>query len=401
MNIVVTSPIFPPDIGGPSTYVPSLASWLAARGHAVTVVAFCSDPAPSGWPFRVVSVPRLWMPLRYALDFLQTWRAAQGVDVVYINEHLALHVALAARLRGVPSVIRTYVDGTWEITHRLGWHADTIDDYQLKAYDWRIRLLRRLQRAWWGWARRLIVPSRFIQRLVEDHGVPSQKIELIPNAYHGPLTYEPTREQCRARLSLSADRVVLLSICRLMIWKGVDGLIRALARFPASHHLYVAGDGDELQRWTALARELGLADRVHFLGNVPHAEVMAWIRAADMFLLNSNYEGLSHTLLEVMWLGLPAAVSAAGGNVELVEDRVTGRSFVPQDVDAIVDAIREMTGDPAAARRYADRSRAKVKAGFAREAIFERTERLLLQVAGLPVPATPEPISGPAAAPTR
>jgi len=401
MKIVITSPIFPPDLGGPSTYVPSLASWLAARGHQVTVVAFCSDPAPHGWPFRVVAVPRAWMPLRYLHDFLETFRAARGADVVYVNEHLALHVVLAARLRGVPSVIRTYVDGTWEITHRLGWHDDTIDDYQLKSYDWRIRLLRQLQRTWWGWARRLIVPSRFIQRLVESHGVPPQKIELIHNAYHGPLAYEPTRKQCRARLSLPADRVVLLSICRLMIWKGVDGLIRALARFPASHHLYVAGDGDELQRWTALAAGLQLSDRVHFLGNVPHAEVMAWIRASDMFLLNSNYEGLSHTLLEVMWLGLPAAVSAAGGNVELIEDRVNGRSFVPQDVDVIADAIREMTTDPAAARRYAERSRAKVQAGFAREAIFGRTERLLLEVAGLPAPAAQEPLPGATAAPAH
>lgn len=382
MNIVITSPIFPPDLGGPSTYVPSIASWLVARGHAVTVVAFCSDPAPAGWPFRVVAVERCWMPLRYWRDFVQTWRAARGADVVYINEHLALHVAFAARLRGVPSVIRTYVDGTWEITHRLGWHDDTIDDYQLKDYDWRFTLLRRLQRTWWGWVRRIIVPSDFIRRLVEGHGVPPQKIERVYNAYHGPEDFAPTRAECRAALGLPQDQVVLLSICRLMVWKGVDGLIRALARLPESHHLWVCGDGDELDNWTRLAQELGVASRVHFQGNVPHARVMQWIRAADCFLLNSNYEGLSHTLLEVMWLGLPAAVSAAGGNVELIEDRVNGRSFRPQDVDAIEDSIREITGDAARAAHYAALSARKVREGFSREAIFTRTEALLAQAAG-------------------
>ena len=397
MNIVITSPIFPPDLGGPSTYVPSIAGWLAARGHSVTVVAFCSDPAPKGWPFRVVSVPRVWMPLRYARDFLETWRAAKGADVVYINEHLALHVAFAARLRGVPTVIRTYVDGTWEITHRMGWHRDTIVDYQQKEYDWRVALLRRLQRTWWGWVRRIIVPSQFIQRLVEGHGVPPQKIELIHNAYHGPPSFAATRAACRERLGLPSERVVLLSICRLMVWKGVDGLIRTLARLPASHHLHVLGDGDELEAWTALAAELGLQDRVHFVGNVPHAEVMAWIRAADVFLLNSNYEGLSHTLLEVMWLECPAAVSAAGGNVELVEDRVNGRSFRPHDLDAIEDAVREITGQPETAARYARLSREKVLAGFSREAIFERTERLLCQVAGRAAPAH-EPAARPSPA---
>jgi glycosyltransferase involved in cell wall biosynthesis len=391
VNIVITSPIFPPDLGGPATYVPSAASWLAARGHSVTVVAFCSDPAPAGWSFRVVSVARNWMPLRYLRDTLEVWRAAKGADVVYVNEHLALHVVFAARLRGVPVVIRTYVDGTWEITHRMGWHEDTIVDYQSRHYGWRVELLRGLQRTWWRWARRIIVPSEFIFGLVEAHGVPPQKLELIHNAYHGPAEFAESRAESRAGLGVPPERVVLLSICRLMVWKGVDGLIRALARLPESHHLHVCGDGDELEAWTRLAAELGVGSRVHFEGNVPHAQVMRWIRAADCFLLNSTYEGLSHTLLEVMWLGCPAAVSTAGGNVELITDRVNGRSFAPGDVDAIEASIREITGSPEVAGRYAELSRRKVREGFSRQAIFERTEQLLFSAAGrephVPAPA--------------
>ncbi|MGQ0552323.1 MAG: glycosyltransferase family 4 protein [Planctomycetota bacterium] len=389
MKILITSPIFPPDLGGPATYVPSIATALVASGHQVTVVAFCSDPQPRGWPFRVVSIPRRWMPLRYLHDFWAVWREAGHHDLVYINEHLALHVALAARLRGRPSVVRTYVDGTWEISHRLGWHQDTITDYQSRDYGWRVTLLRRLQRAWWGWVRRIIVPSQFIQGLVEGHGVPSQKIELIYNAYHGPTDFQVTRAESRHALGLPAERTVLLAICRLMIWKGVDGLIRALRDLPASHHLYVAGDGEELEPWTELAQKLGLAERVHFLGNLPHAEVMSWIRAADVFLLNSSYEGLSHTLLEVMWLGLPAAVSSVGGNPELIENGVNGRSFGFQDVAGIVDSVREIVGDPQRAATYAERSRLKVQA-FAKDGIFGRTEQLFAEVLGLvPSPSPP------------
>ena len=382
MRILITSPIFPPDLGGPATYVPSIAADLVRRGHAVTVVAFCSDPRPAGWPFRVVSIPRRWLPLRYLHDFLAVLREAGRHDLVYINEHLALHVALAARLRGTPSIVRTYVDGTWEISHRLGWHDDTIDAYQLRRYGWKVELLRALQRTWWGWVRRIIVPSRFIQGLVEGHGVTPQKIALIHNAYHGPLAFDESRESCRQRLGVPAGRVVLLTICRLMIWKGVDGLIRALQDLPADHHLYVAGEGDERDAWTALATRVGLGERVHFLGHVTHEHLMAWIRAADVFLLNSTYEGLSHTLLEVMWLGTPAAVSAIGGNVELIEDRVNGRSFAPSDLPAIAAAVGEIVGDPARARVYAERSRAKAEADFAREAIFAATERLFLEVTG-------------------
>lgn len=381
MKILITSPIFPPDLGGPATYVPSLATYLAEQGHEVTVVAFCSDPDPQGWPFRVVSIPRCWMPLRYLKDFWAVYKEAEDADVVYINEHLALHVALAGRLRGKPMVIRVCVDGTWEISHRLGWHDDTITDYQHHTYDWKVAFARKLQRLWWGWMKRIIAPSRFLKSIVEGYGVPPARTELIHNAYHGPAEVTDDKATCRARLGLPEDRVVLLSICRLMIWKGVDGLIRALAHLPEHHHLYVAGDGDELDNWTRVAADLGLLHRVHFLGNVPHAELMSWIRAADVFLLNSAYEGLSHTLLEVMWLGLPAAVSAVCGNPELVEDRVNGRSFAFQDVDAIVEAIRDLLEDPEQTRIYIERSREKV-AGFAREPLFARKERLFLQVAG-------------------
>jgi glycosyltransferase involved in cell wall biosynthesis len=382
MKILITSPIFPPDLGGPATYVPSLASFLAGRGHDVTVVAFCSDPAPAGWPFRVVSIPRCFMPLRYWKDFAAVWREAARADLVYINEHLALHVALAARLRGKPSVIRVCVDGTWEISHRLGWHADTITDYQLRTYGWKVAFARRLQRLWWGWVRRIIAPSAFLKGIVEGYGVPPQKVELIYNAYHGPLEVVATREECRARLQLPDDRVVLLTICRLMIWKGVDGLIRALARLPESHHLYVAGDGEELENWTAVARGLGLEHRVHFLGNVAHGEVMRWIRAADVFLLNSSYEGLSHTLLEVMWLGLPAAVSNVCGNPELIEDGVTGRTFPFQDEAAIAAAVTDLLSDRERTALCVQRGLVKV-AGFAREGIFRRTEALFEEVTGL------------------
>lgn len=382
VKILITSPVFPPDLGGPATYVPSLAKYLVERGHEVTVVAFCSDPAPQGWPFEVVSIPRCWMPLRYWKNFVAAWRAAKHADLVYVNEHLALHVLLAARLRGKPSVVRVYVDGTWEISHRLGWHDDTIVDFQDRDYGWKVALARRLQRMWWGWTKRIITPSAFMRDIVMGHGVPRDRIDLIYNAYHGPTSYEPTKDEARAKLGIPPERKLLLSICRLMIWKGVDGLIRALSELPDDHHLYVAGDGEELDNWTGLAEELGVGERVHFLGNVPHAELMGWIRAADVFLLNSSYEGLSHTLLEVMWLGTPAAVSAVCGNPELIEDRVTGRSFGFQEVPAIAAAVREILDNPAQTARWVAAAREKVSRGFGRPELFARKERLFLTLAG-------------------
>ena len=121
MRVLLTSPVFPPDLGGPAVYVPSLGRYLVERGHQVRVVAFCSDPEPKGHPFEVRAITRGPLPLRYLKAFFAVWRAAREADVVYVNEHLALLHVLAGRLAGKPVMIRIMVDGAWEISHRKGW----------------------------------------------------------------------------------------------------------------------------------------------------------------------------------------------------------------------------------------------------------------------------------------
>jgi len=112
MRVLFTSPVFPPDLGGPAVYVPSLGRYLVERGHEVKVIAFCSEANPTGHPFEVITIPRGLMPLRYLKAFIEVWRQAPTADVVYVQEHLALLHVLAARLRRVCDDIslRTLVD---------------------------------------------------------------------------------------------------------------------------------------------------------------------------------------------------------------------------------------------------------------------------------------------------
>ena len=151
MRVLLTSPVFPPDLGGPAVYVPSMGRFLVEQGHEVRVVAFCSDPRPEGYPFEVKAISRGPLPIRYLKAFWKVLREAGWADVVYVNEHLALLHVLAAKLRGKPVVIRIMVDGAWEIAHRKGWcGGDDIVTFQERNYGWRVRLTRFLQRRWWG-----------------------------------------------------------------------------------------------------------------------------------------------------------------------------------------------------------------------------------------------------------
>lgn len=384
MRVLITSPVFPPDLGGPAVYVPSLGRFLAERGHEVRVVAFCSDPRPSGHPFRVISISRGSLPWRYLAAFALTWRHALWADVVYVNEHLALLHVLAARLAGKRVMIRIMVDGAWEISHRRGWiDGDDIVTFETKDYGWKVRLTRALQKRWWHWSERIIACSGFLRGiLVERYGVPGAKVHLVHNAYHGPTAAElpATQREARAAFGLRADRRYLLTICRLMVWKRVDGIVRALRELPGDVELVVAGDGDMLGAWKELARELGLDQRAHFLGNVPYEKIPLLIRAADVFVLNSEYEGLSHTLLEVSALGTPIVATGVCGNPEVVEHEVNGLLVPPRDDAALARAIARLLGDRAFARRLARAGEERMDR-FDRERTFTEIEVALKAVA--------------------
>ena len=384
MRILITSPVFPPDLGGPAIYVPSLGRWLVERGHEVTVVAFCSDPEPKGYPFRVVSIPSGWLPVRYLKAFFAVWREARKADVVYVNEHLALFHVLAARAAGRPVMIRIMVDGAWEIAHRYGWcGGDDINLFQTRTYGWKVKLVRALQRRWWKWSTHIVACSEFLRQiLVRSHGVPAEKVERIFNAYHGP-SVEDVREtpaEARAKLGLPEGPRYLLTICRLMVWKRVDAIIAALNELPGDVHLLVAGDGDMQAEWTALAARLGLAGRVRFLGNVPHARIPLLVRASEVFVLNSEYEGLSHTLIEVLMLGTPIVASRVCGNPEVVSDGESGLLVDPRNSYALVRAISTLLDDKALQGRFVEEG-LRLAGRFRRETTFPQVEAALSRIA--------------------
>lgn len=383
MRVLITTPVFPPDLGGPAVYVPSFARFLVEHGHEVEVIAFCSDSRPKGYPYRVHAISSASNPVRYAQAFWAVLRAAGRFDVVYVNEHLALLHVLAAKLRGRPVMIRIMVDGAWEISHRKGWcGGDDIVTFQTKTYGPRVRLARFLQRRWWRWSDHVIACSDFLRGiLVKSYGVEPDKVQRVFNAHHGPRFEDvrETRSEARAKLDLAADQRYLLTICRLMVWKRVDGIIEALKDLPADVHLLVAGDGDMQAEWTAHAARLGLADRVRFLGNVPHARIPLLIRAADVFVLNSEYEGLSHTLLEVMNLGTPIVASNVCGNPEVIEDGVNGLLVDPRRPESLRAAVERLLADPALAESFARAGLAR-RDRFRRDLTFGEVERALLRL---------------------
>jgi glycosyltransferase involved in cell wall biosynthesis len=165
--------------------------------------------------------------------------------------------------------------------------------------------------------------------------------------------YRPPREQirkifCAARLSPEKGHAILINALRLLLDEGHDLELR------------LAGDGPSRRQLSTLAKGLGLADRVHFLGYLSEDEVISELQEADLFILPSFVEGVPVAAMEAMAVGVPVIATNIAGTSELIEDGKTGLLIRPSDPQALVDAVVWMIEHHAFRIRAAELARRKV-----------------------------------------
>jgi len=353
MRLLITTGIFPPDIGGPATFVPRIAAALRDRGHHVTVLTLAEERPEAGtWPFPVVRLPRgLPLPLRVPLATARIAVAARAADAIFANG-LFEETAGAALITRRPWAAKVVGDWVWERARNAGWTTQEIESFQTLPLG-RARLHRLVQRMAIRRARRVIVPSAFLGRLVEGWGVRRGRVHLVPNAAEAP----PIADRAGARRRLGLGEAVVLSVGRLVSWKRVDGLLLTSAGQP--WEVVVVGDGPERARLEEMAASLGsLGRRVRFAGVQSGPALADYFAAADIFVLNSTYEGFPHVALEAMAAGVPVIAAAAGGTPEVVQPGRTGVLVSPGDDRGLRGAISALLADPERRVRLAEGGRA-------------------------------------------
>lgn len=164
---------------------------------------------------------------------------------------------------------------------------------------------------------------------------------------------------------------VVVMVARFSDQKRQDDLIRALAQFPEPIRVRFAGDGERRPGCEALAAELGVSDRIDFLGNLPSAE--AELLAADIFVLSSNYEGLPLSILEAMRVCLPVVASRVGGVPDAVADGISGLLFESGDVAALRDHLLSLVRDPPLRVRMGETGRERFSRLFSEERMLRDT----------------------------
>lgn len=366
MRILLVTGIFPPDHGGPASYVPAIARGLQAVGHEIAALITLSDRLDhddTHYGFPVLRLPRQRLrPIRWLQTVFAVRRLAGTADVVYLNG-LVLEGIVATKLLGHRTVVIKVVgDLIWEKARNQHATALELDAFQQAALPLRWRLLRRLQSWYTGLADVVITPSRYLAGVVACWGVAASRLKVVYNAVEAPSGATALQPQ-----------VDIVTVARLVSWKGLADLIAVVAEHGWS--LHIVGEGPLREELEGQAK--GLNARVTFAGHVPKAKVAEAIRSGRLFVLFSSYEGLPHIVLEAKAAGVVVLASAAGGTPEAIDHGVDGWLVPVGDRPALAAAIDKLLSDDSLRQALASRGRTSISERFSHERMVRDTAAVL------------------------
>ena len=362
MNILHLYKDYFPVLGGMENHIKWLAEAQAAAGHQVSVLVTSLDRRSSVRQengVRVIRAGRLATVASTPLSLAFPWLLRrERPDIAHLHFPYPLAEVSQALFGRARRTVITY-------------HSDVVRQAGiLRFYN---PLLRRILRG----ADRLIATSpQYVQsspylRPLQD------RVSVIPLGLDLARFEQPDPQQV-ADLKARFPGPRLLFVGRLRYYKGVQFLLAALPQVPAAR-LVIVGTGPMAEPWQAQAYDLGLADRVHFLGDISDADLPAYYAAADLFVLPAcaRSEAFGVVQLEALASGTPILSTEVGTGTSYVnQDGVTGRVVSASDSQALADALLELLANPAQLQIMAAAARQRAASEFSLPIMVARVETL-------------------------
>ncbi len=199
------------------------------------------------------------------------------------------------------------------------------------------------------------------EAMARFYDAPAERIKVIPCGVDVDLFRPVDRSEAKQKLGIGEDGVVLF-VGRLDPLKGVDILLRAVAQLQRADttRTIIVGGGEadaEMARLRALCNELGIAERVSFLGRMAQQELPLYYSAADVSVIPSYYESFGLVALESMACGTPVIASRVGGLPTIVKDGVNGYLISWRCPEPFADGLDVLLGNAAIRQSMSDASR--------------------------------------------
>lgn len=346
--------------GGAERATVSLLEGLAERGHEVLLL--CNDPivaqesASRGVRSRVCLIAGDFA-VHHSLRLARVLRT-ESPDAFIVGTYKKLFLAaLGARLAGVPRVVA-----------RVGLESDTP-----RSFKYRYSLRR-----WTGGV--AVTARRMISPFADLDGFGPAKVTLIWNSVRNPSSTARSLG-IRAELGIDDDVFVIGTVARLSRQKRLDRLLEVVSLL-TDVQCIIAGDGKSRNDLEKLARSLGVADRVHFLGN--RDDVSDVMDALDVFVITSDSEGMSNSMLEAMSRGRPVIstdVSGARDALDATDEYEAAGLITGFDPRSIATAIQSLQRDAALREALGRSARQRAVHQFSRDAMLTAWEEFLTPAA--------------------
>ena len=375
MNIILVGENFPPTIGGPATYTPKLASELLKKGYDVKVVCY-SDASMKNdsYEYDVFRIPFSKFKIGHYIRYTKKLFAiSKDADVLYAQGPVSsgLPAVIVAKIRRKKLLIKVVGDYAWEQAQGGNKTELRIDEFQKNEYKGVVGLLQKLERYTVMRADKVIVPSEYLKSLVCGWGVASERIQVVYNAV---VQHSHIR-------SVNKQYDTIVTMGRLVPWKGFAAMIEImpeLLRQNPKFRLLILGTGPEESNLRNLIHKNRMEAYIKIRLVSPKERDVIFSQA-KLFVLNTDYEGFSHALLEVMVAGVPIITTNIGGNPELIEDGKNGILINFNDKKMLAKSIIRLARDEERAQRFVNNSTTKVRE-FTLERMFKETLDIILSV---------------------
>ena len=371
MHILIINSEYPPIGGGAGNASANIARCLVSIGHEVTVLTarFADQPhfeARDGVTIHRIPALRRRQDRSTALEQL-TFIASASLRTLSLIPQLKPNATLA--FFGMPSgAVAWFLKKLYRIPYIVSLRGGDVPGF--RPYDFKIfhKLMAPFLRVIWHTADAVIANSNGLRGLAvafDSH----IDIPIIPNGVDGTHYTSEAREWSPAQI---------FSVGRIVYQKGLDLGLRALAQLKDLEWEWrIAGDGPQMDALKSLAQELGISERVSFLGWQSSEELTQWYHHSNLFLFPSRHEGMPNAVLEAMSSGLPVVATKIAGSEELVLDGVTGLLVNPEDVDSLQDGLRRLIVEEKMRMQMGQASRRRVEEEYSWENVARQYSDIL------------------------
>jgi glycosyltransferase involved in cell wall biosynthesis len=358
MRILIINSEYPPVGGGAGNASAQIAHQFENMGHKVAVVTSRFDRLPHREQSDNVNIFRI-PSLRRRQD-----RSNSLEQIVFILSASFWSLSLIPHFRpnatlaffGVPSgAVAWLIKMIFQIPYIISLRGGDVPGFRPYDFDVYHKLVAPFLRIIWKNASAVVANSNGLRRIAKTFDSRFE-ISIIPNGVDLELYKAADHDWSFPRL---------LSVGRIVHQKGLDLAMHALGGLKELNWEWrIAGDGPQMLMLQSLAQELGLSDRVVFLGWQSREQMLESYKKSNVFLFPSRHEGMPNAILEAMASGLPVVATCIAGNEELVIDGKTGYLVPPEDMEGLRDALKKILSDSALRRQMGVLSRRRVEENY-------------------------------------